>query len=695
MVIPTANLKKQVNTPNASIGKVEDPSDSIRQSFQPAISLVQKIASVGDPILKFQVAQKKAEEDKKANDAYTTLVDEANKVMDSFSEVKKDGAEKYYDETFKTKIKEIEDAFSGVINNIEDADIRESTRRQANQFKLSLRGQANRHRFNEKMSSVKDSTDNKISVLGQEAIKNTTANAKDNMVILAHANNQILGEIAKKEAYWSSTDKSEDSKQFKEAEKSLKSSSAVKIEAQAHVNKVVESIYNSMVGQSKGMPFGKKYTEAKQFLKYAYEKGYIDGNTYQKLTSEAEIEDLKTELLLNPEEFMENGVVSQSKVDAYGNSSLLSPWERAALLSDLKKSDNSSGKWSQEDKDILEELEWKQEDFVDQKRSNLLLKTNDEYRGLQLLQNLSKEELADQIRKDYRSIDPVEAFNAYREIIAERDQLVNINGKKRRVRTKKLRDLEESLLDYFRFYAENYDDELVDQSRRSGPYGLLETAVRTHIGSGRKLTAAEVGLHGIIRNYITERDRGFGMPGAEKTIRAVEMADAGALYLENISKAGLKYDAIVEDEYQDPRSQAKLQMAYADAIHNTNIAIGADVNDESFVASVTTKNMTSWRDYEASLNKFADFYGESSVAREQYNSAQLYYMGGQLVGTYAAKNIFGLESAKSPEDYVRIKNEKERAYISKMYEEKQKIKQKYNEERMKALEKKNKKGVAK
>lgn len=685
MVIPTANLKKQVNTPNASIGKVDDPSESIKQSFQPAISLVQKIASIGDPILKFQVAQKKAEEDKKANDAFTTLVDKGNELMDSFSQVKKDGAEKFYDKTFKTKIEEFDTDFLKVINNIEDADIRESTRRQANQFKLSLRGQANTHRFNEKMSSVKDSSDNKISVLGQEAIKNTTANAKDNMVILAHASNQIIGEIAKKEAYLSSADKSEKSEQFKEAEKSLKASSAVRLEAQTHVNKVVGSIYNSMVGQSRNMTFGQKYAEPKAFLKQAYEGGYIDAATYQTYLHKAAQEELATEVKTNPGYFIKDGVVDQSLIDSLSGD-MLSPWERTQLIESVETELNGKGPLSEEGKLKLEEEEYAQSALIEQELAKAGLYSKEYYTTLQVAQGKKPQDMAEIKHAHYKNVDPIAVFKLYDLLDAQGSRLVNIEGKNRRVVTKEYRDAREAALDYIQYFVENYDDELVSQSRRTGIPGFIERTVRSTVFPGRNFTADEAGLHKIIGNFRVDLNKGLGELGPKTANNYYDVANAYVKYSRSLKKAGIDSTKAIEGNYDDVASQQKIMAAYADAVYENNMAINS-VADETFVEGVMTNNFTP-KDW-AIVKEASDFFGsDTGITGITWRETFDRFVSAGTMGPMVAPTLLG---QKLYENKKSKKREKDRIeYVARQIEMKQKAEEEYNKKMIEEQKKRQK-----
>lgn len=660
MVIPTSTLRKQLKTPNVSRGQVEGAADLVKEAFAPAISTVKAIESAGNAMAKFKMAEKKADDDRKANDAYTYLVEGLTNEFTAFTQQKGSDAKKYYDKTLPEKTGSIDQLFKNTINGIDDYEIRESVRRQANNFKLNLNEKIEAHRYTQESLAATSSADRKIATFKKEAEFEATDSAEENIAILRNKSTSIVGQIATTAAYTGDHD------------------GALQIQkAQKHNNEMVGLIYKKMVGLSYNNGFGQAYLEAKIFLKNAYDEGLIDAATYQSYAHKAAEEELKMEIKRNPGFFVKDGAVDQSLIDALSGD-MLSPWERTQIVESVQAELNGKGPLSEEGKLMLEEEEYAQSALIEQEFAKAGLYSKEYYTTLQVAQGKKPQDMAEIKHAHYKNVDPIAVFKLYDLLDAQSSRLVNIEGKNRRVITKELRDAREAALDYIQYFVENYDGELVAQSRRTGIPGLIEKTARSAVLPGRKFTADEAGLHKFIENFRVDLDKGLGELGPKTANNYYDVANAYVKYIRSLKKAGIDSTKPIEGNYDDAASQQKIMAAYADAVLENNMAINS-VADETFVEGVMTNNFTPnpW----AIAREVSDFFGQDTNINTTYNMPVIFE---------PARASAMLQQKFEAEKILR-KREKDRIdYVARQIEMRQKAEEEYNKKMIEEQKKRQK-----
>lgn len=135
MPIPTSDLQEQFKAPKVARGQAVDASKAVSDAYIPALNTIKQINNAGNSALKFAVAQRRADSSYKAQDALNEYIVGRDELDNWYRSQTYELAQKnkslYY-----SKSKALHDKFVSKLNTVEDGDIRENFRQQANSFNI-------------------------------------------------------------------------------------------------------------------------------------------------------------------------------------------------------------------------------------------------------------------------------------------------------------------------------------------------------------------------------------------------------------------------------------------------------------------------------------------------------------------------------------------------------------------------------
>jgi hypothetical protein len=219
-----------------------------------------------------------------------------------------------------------------------------------------------------------------------------------------------------------------------------------------------------------------------------------------------------------------------------------------------------------------EEMESAQAGMVVESMNKVGLKSKDYYNYLKLSKGLKNEELDEIKAKDFKNVNPIEAFKAYSTIQSEMEKAVPVrSGKKLYIRSKEAENASETLAEYLDFYMNTYDDELIETE------GLIEGIF------GKDRTIEEEFLNrAITAGRIKNKD------GDVVQVRSRSVLSAGVTFFRNTGKLGIDTTQKIKDSPydKDDKYKEKVLWSMADALDAGKLSIKNEfISDSSFANS--------------------------------------------------------------------------------------------------------------
>lgn len=166
MPIPQSDLQKQVKTPNVATGQALDASDMIKQTMAPAFNTIKKLNDVGTAMERFEVAQRRADSQQKAQDAMNAYLSGRELLDTKLHQKSLEDAVKFRDKYYQ-EADVMHQKFLSQIAGIKDADIRENARQRINSYNMNAASQTEAYVFGQ---------DDKAKDLSLETSKQNSAN---------------------------------------------------------------------------------------------------------------------------------------------------------------------------------------------------------------------------------------------------------------------------------------------------------------------------------------------------------------------------------------------------------------------------------------------------------------------------------------------------------------------------------------
>lgn len=649
MAIPIADLQKQIQTPNVEKGQTIDLSGNIKELGAIAQDTLQQMQHSTNIIGKFMIAEKKAEEEQKANDAFTDFAEKSMTALQGLEQTEAHMTGKYNEKTYTPTMEKLDTELISKINSIEDPVIREKLRQQANDFKLNQKIKASGYVFSQKKAAEKISSEKFIETKQQTFLNDITYDSENNLTVLE----RDLREIEyKNQSTAISVDGVIDPRY-------------VALKTQESADKMVENAVTKMEQIADSQDFFGGYAEVKKFLEKS--KKYLSPEKFEELASSIDSRELEVEILRNTDKFLKDGVIDRALVYQHGKN--LSYYEKEKIIQNIEISlKGKQGNLSKEDLQDKDEMEAAQANMVAEKLYGTGLKPKSYYNYLAASEELSAEELAEIKAKDFKDVDPIKAIKAYNEIQSEMEKSVTVrSGKQLYIRSKEAENASKQLAEYLDFFINTYDDQIIETD------GIIETVF------GKDRTIEEEAVHRII-----EAARVKDKDGNVIAVRSRSALAAAATFFRNTKRAGIDTTQKVKDSpyEKDSAFQTKLHFSLADAFDAGQLSAktGALV-DSSFSNSY---NFTLSQKFD-NMQVADDFLGPENIP----NYVPYETNGVSLVGTFGptkaqidlANNI-KKEKYKKQVDFIK-KQEAARAAYKKQLEEEAKKEAEKNKKKMK------------
>lgn len=496
MVIPVLKQQREkINTPNISYGDAISSSDDIKKSEEPIRNFSKQVSGLYNSYIQIKKEEEDAEESQKADDIYTKFSEDLQNEYSALSQTQEDLTKGYYDKTYSENVKKLDSKLLTDIDSIKNRKIRENLRSKVNNLKLNNKARVNTYVYQENVKSQTNSANRFIQTKEREIVDNINAEqgALNNEYVLTDGYKDIYNKIKKMATVNGIIDKN-----------------YLTIKAQESMDRIVKSSYNKLIGESESDEFFGGYAPVKDFLKAS--RQYISEDTYQDLMNKAELGELHTEVLRNTDKFVKDGEIDRSLIRKNGKN--LSPLEEEQIYQSLlKELSSSSGNFSAQDKKVLDDEKLRLDDLAKDKMMQAGFLSENFYKGLQLREGLSSDELKDVIARDYKDIDIIKAVEAYKVLSELQNQAIQLpSGKITYPDSKELNNALNQIEQFIDVYAYGYDDTIPSTVN---PEGLIENIF------GKNLTPNEIAFHQIMSKYKVETDDGKFIVSPRKALEAI------------------------------------------------------------------------------------------------------------------------------------------------------------------------------
>lgn len=193
-MIPISNLKKQVQTPNASKGQAIDLSQNYQRAMQPALNTIKQIEQAGDSVLKFKIAQDRSDQNLAAQEAFNKYVTDRELLNTELSQKQGKDALAFRDKYYQ-KAEQMHQQFINQISQIKDADIRENFRQRVNSYNYNSASKVESHLF-QIDQNVKDETLKSSLEIASDFAASAMSPLVDAKVNIANFDDNIQNSIA-------------------------------------------------------------------------------------------------------------------------------------------------------------------------------------------------------------------------------------------------------------------------------------------------------------------------------------------------------------------------------------------------------------------------------------------------------------------------------------------------------------------
>lgn len=574
MPIPISNLQKQIQAPSVAKGQAINLAEEQKEAFKPALKIIDDISSAAQKGLGFVMAQQKADSQNVANDAYNKYLTEREDLWQQMIEKKEANALDFND-TYMQKAEASYEKALGVIDSIQDAEIREDARAQINKYNLDLAAKKDVYLFQEK-TKMEDNNyiakrDNKMR-MALDSINVLDMNATESIL------NQSFIDLQKDAAMHYAT--------------RGKTPEQINEEIIKEQSQFISDIANKMAYQEYSQPTFNGYKKSLDFL-YS-KKDMMDRSTFVQTARTLENQSIRLQMARNPNSFIKNGKIDFRKISTIGKN--LTEWEEWQLAQSLIEEQKNNKILSQEEKLDYDIIARRKELETEEYLYSNGIKTKSYYQNLMINNNLSKERISEIMADDIKNLSVSDLSQIVSRLRKEADIQVKLSsGRSVTVTSPKLKEMleesEEALYNKIRLQKENREME-----RDGFLGGVVDFVV------GENPTVREFVTERVMDYFTSKNEDGKVLYDSETNIplRSASSIESTLTYIEQYAQSrGIDLNANMREQDRDPMYRQKLKnFVISSAQAATNIASGISITDPMYknIAAMNGFEERPWQD---------------------------------------------------------------------------------------------------